>query len=238
MKRKHKANHAHNSAYNVVNINQAKSKRMQLVPKNTNQQVYLDTLENDNSHIVFAIGPAGTGKTMLGVQWAINQFKDGLVEKIVITRPAVSVDEEHGFLPGTLEEKMAPWTRPIFDVFQENFCAREVERQMREGIIEISPLAYMRGRTFKNSVIVADEMQNATPSQMKMLLTRLGQGSQMVVTGDLQQADRPSNNGLLQFLGLYNGFENHQYVDICHFTKQDVERHEAVKEILEIYGDE
>ena len=123
-------------------------------------------------------------------------------------------------------------------MFNENFCKAEVERQMREGIIEISPLAYMRGRTFKNSVIIADEMQNATPSQMKMLLTRLGQGSKMVVTGDLQQADRPSNNGLLQFLGLYNGFENHQYVDICHFTKQDIERHEAVKEILEIYGDE
>ena len=240
MKRKHKAHAAHqNAAYNnVVDINSRKSKRVQLIPKNANQQIYLETLEDDRSHIVFAIGPAGTGKTMLGVQWAINQFKDGFAEKIVITRPAVSVDEEHGFLPGTMEEKMAPWTRPIFDVFNENFCKAEVERQMREGIIEISPLAYMRGRTFKNSVIIADEMQNATPSQKKMLLTRLGQGSKMVVTGDLQQADRPSNNGLLQFLGLYNGFENHQYVDICHFTKQDIERHEAVKEILEIYGDE
>jgi phosphate starvation-inducible PhoH-like protein len=108
---------------------------------------------------------------------------------------------------------------------------------IREGVIETSPLAYMRGRTFKNAVIIADEMQNATPSQMKMLLTRLGQGSKMVVTGDLQQADRPSNNGLLEFLGLYNNFENHRYVDICHFTIGDVERHEAVKEILAIYGD-
>jgi phosphate starvation-inducible PhoH-like protein len=95
----------------------------------------------------------------------------------------------------------------------------------------------MRGRTFKNSVIIADEMQNATPSQMKMLLTRLGQGSKMIITGDLQQADRPSNNGLLEFLGLYNGFENHRYVDIVHFTKEDIERHEAVKEILDIYGE-
>src|SRR6056300_1201221 len=149
MKRKHKANHAHNSAYNVVNINQAKSKRIQLIPKNTNQQVYLDTLENNNSHIVFAIGPAGTGKTILGVQWAINQFKDGLVEKIVITRPAVSVDEEHGFLPGTLEEKMAPWTRPIFDVLEEHYGVKHVERMLEEKEIEIAPLAYMRGRTFK-----------------------------------------------------------------------------------------
>jgi phosphate starvation-inducible PhoH-like protein len=104
-------------------------------------------------------------------------------------------------------------------------------------VIETSPLAYMRGRTFKNAIVIADEMQNATPSQMKMLLTRLGTGSQMVVTGDLQQADRPSNNGLLEFLQLFNNLENHRYVGVCHFTVEDVERHEAVKEILAIYGD-
>jgi phosphate starvation-inducible PhoH-like protein len=149
----------------------------------------------------------------------------------------VSVDEEHGFLPGDLNEKMAPWTKPIFDVIAENFNAREIENFIKEGVIETSPLAYMRGRTFKNAVVVADEMQNATPSQMKMLLTRLGQGSQMVVTGDLQQADRPSNNGLLEFLGLYNNFQGHRYVDLVKFDVQDVERHEAVKEILSIYGD-
>jgi phosphate starvation-inducible PhoH-like protein len=234
MKRKHKQQAAYN---NVVNINQHKSKRIHITPKNISQEIYLKTLDEQDKHIVFAIGPAGTGKTMIAVQWAINEFKDGLCDKIVITRPAVSVDESHGFLPGDLNQKMEPWTRPIFDVFSENFCQREVERQLREGIIEISPLAYMRGRTFKNSVIIADEMQNATPSQMKMLLTRLGQGSKMVVTGDLQQADRPSRNGLLEFLGLYNDFKNHRYVDICKFTKQDIERHEAVKEILDIYGD-
>jgi len=132
---------------------------------------------------------------------------------------------------------MAPWTRPIFDVIAENYTAKEIEHMVAEGIIETSPLAYMRGRTFKNAVVIADEMQNTTPSQMKMLLTRLGQGSKMVVTGDLQQADRPSNNGLLEFLKLYNNFEDHRYVDICHFTVGDVERHEAVKEILAIYGD-
>ena len=174
---------------------------------------------------------------MIAVQWAINEFRDKLCDKIVITRPAVSVDESHGFLPGDLNEKMAPWTRPIFDVFSENFCQAEVERQIREGVVEIAPLAYMRGRTFKNSVIIADEMQNATPSQMKMLLTRLGEGSKMIVTGDLHQADRPSNNGLLEFLELYNNFSNHQYLDICEFSRADVERHEAVKEILSIYGD-
>jgi phosphate starvation-inducible PhoH-like protein len=187
--------------------------------------------------IIFAIGPAGTGKTMLAVQWAIDQLKYGHADKIIITRPAVSVDEDHGFLPGTLQEKMEPWTKPIMDVFAENYSVREIENFVKEGVIETSPLAYMRGRTFKNAVVIADEMQNATPSQMKMLLTRLGQGSRMVVTGDLQQADRPSNNGLLEFLGLFNNFQNHRYVDLCHFTAEDVERHEAVKEVLAIYGD-
>ncbi len=225
---------------NVVSIDRTQKKRQRVIiyPKNLSQEDYLIKLSNPNKLIVFAIGPAGTGKTMLAVQWAIDELKDGSINKIIITRPAVSVDEEHGFLPGDLNEKMAPWTRPIMDVFAENFNAREIASMIEEGVIETSPLAYMRGRTFKNAVIIADEMQNATPSQMKMLLTRLGTGSKMVVTGDLQQADRPSNNGLLEFLNLYNGFKNHQYVDMCHFTTSDIERHEAVKEILHIYGDE
>jgi phosphate starvation-inducible PhoH-like protein len=228
------------SHHNVINIDQKlqeKRKRVQIYPKNLSQETYLLKLNDPKTMITFAIGPAGTGKTMLAVQWAINRLKDGLVDKIVITRPAVSVDEQHGFLPGTLNEKMEPWTKPIMDVFLENYNAREIARMMEEGIIEISPLAYMRGRTFKDAIVIADEMQNATPSQMKMLLTRLGVGSNMVVTGDLQQADRPSTNGLLEFLELFNNFENHRYVDVCHFTIKDVERHEAVKEILAIYGD-
>ena len=225
---------------NVINIDQRlqeKRKRVQIYPKNLSQETYLLKLNDPQKMIVFAIGPAGTGKTMLAVQWAINQLKDSLVDKVIITRPAVSVDEQHGFLPGSLQEKMEPWTKPIMDVFSENYTAREIESMIREGIIEISPLAYMRGRTFKRAAIIADEMQNATPSQMKMLLTRLGTGSKMVVTGDLQQADRPSNNGLLEFLGLFNDFQDHRYVETCHFTVKDVERHEAVKEILAIYKD-
>jgi phosphate starvation-inducible PhoH-like protein len=224
---------------NVINIDHRieKRRRVQIYPKSLSQETYLLKLNDPNKMIVFAIGPAGTGKTMLAVQWAVDQLKYGSADKIIITRPAVSVDEEHGFLPGDLNEKMAPWTKPIFDVIAENFNAREIENFVKEGVIETSPLAYMRGRTFKNAVVVADEMQNATPSQMKMLLTRLGQGSQMVVTGDLQQADRPSNNGLLEFLGLYNNFQGHRYVDLVKFDVQDVERHEAVKEILSIYGD-
>jgi phosphate starvation-inducible protein PhoH and related proteins len=225
---------------NVINIDHRlneKRKRVQIYPKNLSQETYLLKLNDPSKMIIFAIGPAGTGKTMLAVQWAIDQLKYGTADKIIVTRPAVSVDEEHGFLPGDLNEKMAPWTKPIFDVFAENFNAREIENFVRDGVIETSPLAYMRGRTFKNAIVIADEMQNATPSQMKMLLTRLGTGSKMVVTGDLQQADRPSNNGLLEFLQLFNNFENQQYVDVCHFTVEDVERHEAVKEILAIYGD-
>jgi len=230
----------HYQASNVIKLvdkQYQKRPRVQLYPKNLSQEDYLLKLNDPKKMIVFATGPAGTGKTMLAVQWAIDQLKYGDATKIIITRPAVSVDEEHGFLPGDLNEKMAPWTRPIFDVIAENYNAKEIEHMVAEGIIETSPLAYMRGRTFKNAVVIADEMQNTTPSQMKMLLTRLGQGSKMVVTGDLQQADRPSNNGLLEFLKLYNNFENHRYVDICHFTVDDVERHEAVKEILAIYGD-
>jgi phosphate starvation-inducible PhoH-like protein len=225
---------------NVINIDQKlhkKRRQVQIYPKNLSQENYLLKLNDPQKMIVFAIGPAGTGKTMLAVQWAINQLNFGDITKIVITRPAVSVDEQHGFLPGDLNQKMEPWTKPIMDVFAENYSAREIEFMVREGVIEISPLAYMRGRTFKDSIVIADEMQNATPSQMKMLLTRLGQGSQMVITGDLQQADRPSNNGLLEFLNLYNDFKDHRYVDVCHFTLGDIERHEAVKEILEIYRD-
>ena len=244
MKRKRaavlKAN-TYQEASNVIklvdNTPYKKRPRVQIYPKNLSQENYLLKLNDPTKMIVFATGPAGTGKTMLAVQWAIDQLKYGDADKIIVTRPAVSVDEEHGFLPGDLNEKMAPWTRPIFDVIAENYNAKEIEHMVSEGIIETSPLAYMRGRTFKNAVVIADEMQNTTPSQMKMLLTRLGQGSKMVVTGDLQQADRPSNNGLLEFLKLYNNFEDHRYVDICHFTVGDVERHEAVKEILAIYGD-
>ncbi len=226
---------------NVINIDprfrDSHRKRVQIYPKNLSQETYLLKLNDPQKMIICAIGSAVTGKTMLVVQWAIDQLKYGDADKVVITRPAVSVDEQHGFLPGDLNQKMEPWTKPIMDVFAENYAARDIENMIREGVIEVSPLAYMRGRTFKKAVIIADEMQNATPSQMKMLLTRLGSKSKMVVTGDLQQADRPSNNGLLEFLKLFNDFKENRYVDVCHFTVGDIERHEAVKEILAIYKD-
>lgn len=241
---KHNGNYNTNNAHtqrdegpNLIDFkNYVKKKQVvNIVPRNTSQEEYLGLLRNPKKSIIFAIGPAGTGKTMIGVQHAIKQLKEEVVDKIVITRPAVSVDEEHGFLPGDLNQKMEPWTKPIFDVFKEYYHTREIASMLDAGILEISPLAYMRGRTFKNAYIVADEMQNATPSQMKMLLTRIGEGSRMVVTGDLQQADRPQHNGLLDFVDRIQGHTGHRMVDIAWFQTKDIERHPAVKEVLSIY---
>jgi len=215
-----------------------KKNRVVINARNSNQKQYLSKLYAENTSIVLAIGPAGTGKTMLAVQYGIKMFQEGLVDKIVVTRPAVSVDEDLGFLPGDLNEKMAPWTRPIFDVLGEYYQKKDIAKMLEEGVIEISPLAYMRGRTFKNAYIVADEMQNATVNQMKMLLTRLGEGSKMVVTGDLAQADRLSDNGLIDFCKLLESKEYLEHIDIIKFDARDIERHNAVKEILAIYGDE
>ena len=212
--------------------------KVTLLPRSIAQEDYIALLDNSSKDIIFATGPAGTGKTMLGVLAAIRALKQGEIDKIVVTRPAVSVDEQHGFLPGTLVEKMAPWTRPIFDVFEEYYTPREITIMIEEGIIEVAPLAYMRGRTFKNSYILADEMQNATPSQMKMLLTRIGSGSRVIVTGDLAQHDRGfDDNGLKNFMNLENSKDSSR-IGFAEFGKQDIERHPAVKEVLSIYGDE
>ena len=222
---------------NLIEIRQFQKKKpqVQIVPRNLAQETYLELLKNPRKYIVFAIGPAGTGKTMLGVQMAIKLYQEGVISKIIITRPAVSVDEEHGFLPGTLNQKMEPWTRPIMDVFEEYYHPKEIAAMLEDNVIEISPLAYMRGRTFKNAFVVADEMQNATPSQMKMLLTRLGTNSRMVVTGDLNQADRPRENGLLEFCNLYGQGGEYRMIAMARFETRDVERHPVVKEVLSIY---
>jgi phosphate starvation-inducible PhoH-like protein len=227
------------SEVNVIDFNTympQKKHRVILTPRNRNQQEYLLKLQDEQKSIIFAIGPAGTGKTMLAVQVGIKLFQEGQVDKIIVTRPAVSVDEDLGFLPGTLNEKMAPWTRPIFDVLGEYYQTKDIAKMLEEGVIEISPLAYMRGRTFKNAYIVADEMQNATVNQMKMLLTRLGEGSKMVVTGDLAQADRLNDNGLVNFCNLITN-KSLTYLDIVQFDHKDIERHNAVKEVLTVYGD-
>lgn len=236
-KRAKKANTNNSNVVRLNNFTPKKTREINLIPRNKNQETYVLELLDDTKNIVFGVGPAGTGKTMLACQAAVKTFLNGQVDRIVVTRPAVSADEDLGFLPGTLEQKMAPWTRPIFDVFREYFYANEIEGMIAEGVIEISPLAYMRGRTFKNSYIIADEMQNATPNQMKMLLTRIGNGSKMIVTGDLNQADRLKDNGLIDFI---NQFENKEsnVISLVNFHKGDIERHQAVKEVLQVYGDD
>ncbi len=225
----------------VVQIDSYQKQRrtIQLIPKSLNQETYIDLLQNPQRLIVYATGPAGTGKTMLAVLAALKAFRAGECSKIVITRPAVGVDDEqHGFLPGTLNQKMEPWTRPIFDIIEEYYKPQEVLRLLEEKYIEIAPLAFMRGRTFKQSWIIADEMQNATPSQMKMLLTRLGENSKMVITGDTQQADRRAkDNGLLDFQSLIKNFDS-QYIAGVEFAVKDVRRHPAVAEVLKLYGED
>ena len=180
-----------------------KTANCRVVPRNVTQDNLLASLEHTNTSITFAVGPAGTGKTFITTKKAIQSLSSGMVSKVIITRPAISVDEQHGFLPGTLQDKMAPWTRPIIDIFEEHFTPSHIENMIDANIIEIAPLAYMRGRTFKNAFVIADEMQNATREQMKMLLTRIGVGSQMVITGDLRQHDRGfGDNGLKDFLAI------------------------------------
>lgn len=214
-----------------------KRKQVVLSPRNKTQQTYLKKLQDESNSILFAIGPAGTGKTLLAVLYGIKLFQEGKIEKIVVTRPAVSADEDLGFLPGTLEEKMAPWTRPIFDVFSEYYHKKDISRYIEEGVIEISPLAYMRGRTFKNAYIVADEIQGTTVNQMKMLLTRIGDDSKMVITGDLNQADRLGENGLDDFIRRIKD-KNLKLIDLIEFGMGDIERHPVIKEILSVYDEE
>jgi phosphate starvation-inducible PhoH-like protein len=214
-------------------------KAINLIPKSLKQEEYIALLTDPACNIVFATGPAGTGKTMLAVLAALRAYNTSEVNKIVITRPAVGVDDEkHGFLPGDLNSKMEPWTRPIMDVMMEYFSPKDIARMLDEQTIEISPLAYMRGRTFKNSWIIADEMQNATPNQMKMLLTRLGNGSKLVVNGDTRQTDRrESDNGLLDLKNLVSTKGALKYIAGVEFTSRDVHRHPAVVEVLKLYGE-
>ena len=205
-------------------------------PKNERQEQYANLLRAKSKKIVVATGPAGTGKTLFATEYGVRNFLNGTYEKLIFTRPSVSVDEELGFLPGTLEEKMAPWVRPIYDVLYNFMSPKEVTTLMEEKIIEISPLGYMRGRTFKNCWIVADEMQNSSVSQMKMLLTRLGENSRLIITGDLEQFDRVGEtNGLEDFLNKFHG-KRSSSISSFEFQLGDIQREEVVKEVLEIYS--
>lgn len=222
-----------------------------LVPENNAQSRALQNLMSEKPYN-FLIGEAGTGKTLMATVYAISKFLDGTYKKIVITRPAVSVDEELGFLPGSLEQKMRPWMLPILDVFMEFFSVEDIESMMNEGLIEIAPLAYMRGRNLgpininetsdsRGFIVVADELQNSTPEQMKMLLTRLGKDSKMILTGDPTQHDRGmSVNGLVDILKKLDLYKDS---DITHisadtFSKKNVVRSPAVMEVLKLYPEQ
>jgi phosphate starvation-inducible PhoH-like protein len=223
-------------------------------PKTQNQELYYKYLKNNDIKLLFCVGPAGTGKTLFACDRAINELKNNKISKIILTRPVVPVEEDIGFLPGSLNKKMDPWVRPIMDIFEEYYSTKEIETMMQKNIIEISPLAYMRGRTFKNAFIIADEMQNSSPNQMLMLTTRLGINSKMVITGDLKQSDKGFHSGLSDFINKYKTFYNYknsimtinntinlngtyQYngIVMIEMRLQDIERSDIVKQILEIY---
>ena len=203
-----------------------------IIPRTFNQQKYVQSLQNPKVPILISTGPAGCGKTLLACNEGVSSLKQGDYKKLVITRPAQHVDEEYGFLPGDIDNKMDPWMRPLYDSFNYHFSSSQIDRFKDSGIIEIAPFAYMRGRTFTNSFIIADEMQNATVNQMKMLLTRLGENSKLIITGDLDQKDI-EQSGLEHFLSLYT--ENLIYTESITLDETDILRHPAVQEILNLY---
>ena len=211
-------------------------------PKSDSQVEYVKMLEDSRYKMIIANGAAGTGKTLLACQSAIKELYDGDKDKIIITRPVVPVEEDIGFLPGTLNKKMDPWTRPIMDIFNDFHSKNNLKNMMKENTIEISPLGFMRGRTFKNAFIIADEMQNCSPNQMIMLLTRLGINSKIVITGDLKQCDKDWSGlkDLLEKLDLYYSNEKEKMredgIGIIEFTNLDVQRSELVSKILKIYN--
>ncbi len=204
-----------------------------LNPRNLAQKRYLDLLTS-RVPVVIGTGPAGTGKTMLACNAASKALVTGRVERLILTRPAVSVDEQHGYLPGSLDDKMEPWTRPLFDSLYRFMHPKKVKEMMYDRQIEICPLAYMRGRTFDNAWVIGDEMQNSTPSQMKMLLTRIGEDSKIVVIGDMDQHERGfEENGLRDLVQRLD--DNSEDIIQINFTQSDVVRNEVIKQILKMY---
>ena len=208
-------------------------------PRGPNQKKYVELLSNSSVDIVVGLGPAGTGKTLFACATAVQQLHHGHIQKIVLTRPVVPVEEDIGYLPGNMVAKMNPWTRPIFDILEEFYSTRDIDTMLNSGVIEISPLGFMRGRTFKRAFIIADEMQNSSPNQMLMLATRLGEKSKMVVTGDLKQSDRMENNGLLDLKNKIEAFDGERdLIRMVTMTSKDVQRSAVVSKVLQLYGDD
>jgi phosphate starvation-inducible PhoH-like protein len=206
--------------------------RRRITPRSRMQARYLEML--DNSELVFALGPAGTGKTYLAVAAAVVMLEAGRVDRIVLSRPAVEAGERLGFLPGDMKEKVDPYLRPLYDALHDTMHADKVARRMAHDDIEIAPLAFMRGRTLANAFVILDEAQNTLPMQMKMFLTRLGENSRMVITGDLTQIDLPKGqkSGLADALDTLKDVEG---INVTRFSSADVVRHELVARIVEAY---
>ena len=227
---------------NTIQFNQAQPKQyrprtIDLVPRTRNQERLVLALQDNSQYIVVTVGPAGTGKTYLAMQAAVKALQEGTCERIVMTRPAVGVeDERHGFLPGNLVAKMEPWTRPLLDVLRESYRPQDITAMIEDQVIEIAPLAFMRGRTFKRSWIIADEMQNATPAQCKMLMTRIGVDSKIIITGDIEQADRSHGDNGLMDLSQRLGKGGVKGIAVCELQARDVQRHAIIESVLGLYA--
>lgn len=211
------------------------SRRRTVIPRTPGQRAYVESIRKYD--IVFGVGPAGTGKTYLAMAMAVNALKKGRVSRIILARPAVEAGESLGFLPGDLYAKVSPYLRPLYDALYEMMDAEKAKHHIENGIIEVAPLAYMRGRTLNDSFIILDEAQNSTSDQMKMFLTRLGFDSKVVITGDITQVDLPAGrvSGLIHVQAVLNEIEG---IHFSYFTEKDVVRHELVQKIIRAYENE
>ena len=217
----------------VLSLNIVSNRGRTIRPKTANQKKYVDAIEKNT--ITFGIGPAGTGKTYLAMAMAVSALQQKKVNKIILTRPAVEAGEKLGFLPGTLSEKIDPYLRPLFDALNDMIDIESIPRLMQSGVIEVAPLAYMRGRTLNDAFIILDEAQNTTPEQMKMFLTRLGFGSKMVVTGDVTQIDLPNgqHSGLRVIRDILQEIDDIAFLEL---TAEDVVRHRLIGDIVKAYA--
>jgi phosphate starvation-inducible PhoH-like protein len=218
---------------------QKPQKNVKLMPRGANQVNYVANLLDQDKCMVFAIGPAGCGKTMLAMQAAVKGLVEKQYDRIIVTRPNIAVDDKDiGFLPGDIMKKMAPWIAPLVDVLKETYSPAEVKKMFADEIIEVVPIAYMRGRTFKRALIIVDEAQNTTPSSLLSILTRIGEDSKMVITGDLKQTDHKGVNGLQDFLRRYEqNAEQMKHITVNTFGNQDIQRHPVISVILDVYKD-
>jgi phosphate starvation-inducible PhoH-like protein len=212
------------------------STRIDLIPRNLNQEVYVDYLTDENTDIVFGIGPAGCGKTYLAVLYAIKQLREGNIEKIIVTRPLVANGENIGALPGDLIAKLSPWAVPVLDIFKKFYTVPQVKRMLEEETLELAALGLMRGRSIENAVILGDEMQNATPDQCMMLMTRIGEGSKLIITGDVAQHDRGfEKNGLKDVIPRFLN-QKPEHINMATFSQNDIERHRVIGSVLDLYN--